>query len=372
MLIKRLFSILCMFFIASAVGGCDYKDVDKVMLVAGCSVDGSPDELTVVTETVSGDGGSDIRFDSYKTESTAQDFTNIIINIDKLFGKYLSWSHMQTLVVGNDYAKKGITSLLNEMRCNNELRLNVCLLISKDCDAKDVIMAKSFGNDIHSFALLTDIKGNSRYKTYPNTSLYKVLRTLNKDGIDLLIPAITVEEAPEQSEAVLDGCAVLREAELVGYISEEETVIALLLLGDGNNSVIKIHEDTLDAELLVKKDKAKIIPHLEGNELHFDVSLRLSGEIVNKGNQESLLDDRNTEEIREEFLSRISDEINELLKKFHTVYNADILGFGYELKNEYPQYWDSVSDKWRTNTLPNINVNLDIDLSIVGSGITFD
>ena len=369
---KKIFPVLCAILIATATSACDYKDVDKVMLVAGCSVDGKPNNLSIVTETVSGKGGNDIKFDSYKTEIKAQDFTNLMINIDKLFGKYLSWSHMHTIVVGQDYAKNGIEELLNEMRCNNELRLNVCLLVSRDCPAKDIIMTKSYGDDIHSFALITDIKGNSRYKTYPNTSLYKVLRTLNKDGIDLLIPAITISDSSEEKEAVMDGCAVFSDAHLVNYISENETVIALLLLGDGNDSVVKVHTDKVNAEIQIRKDKAKIVTHLENNIPVFDISLDLAGEIVSKGNKESLLNETYETDMQDEILSYISDEVDKLVKNFNVNCKADILGLGYNLKNKYPEYWETVSDGWRTDVLPNVKINSNITLSIVGSGITFD
>lgn len=354
------------------LSACDYTEIDKVRLVAGSAIDKDADGTKMTSEILRAEGGQDSKITSHIASGKGDTIIEMIADIDAQLGKYLSWSHSQVMIFDEELAKEGIGELISQLRKNDEIRLNIYLLVSHGVKAAEIFDTEVYGETVHSFAMKTDFMGNSRYKIFPDSELYRIIKNMDREGQDIIIPAVTVKEKGDMKTIYMPGTAVFSKDKLTGYLSKEETIMAMIARGTAKGTLVEVKDDEGNTltEMGVVSNSLKVNMDNSGGKLTFYIDVSVDGKVENDVGSTSLLDGEYIKKLLQEGTEYIQNGVYSVLNKTVHEFNSDILGLGYRFKNQNLNYWDKISDYW-IDMLKGADIKVNVDFKIRGSKVAF-
>jgi len=114
--------------------------------------------------------------------------------------------------------------------------------------------------------------------------------------------------------------------------------------------------------------KSKIRPHVDGNNISFEVNISSEGRIAEnwvvsgKVSENEFL--KRAEKVSKKEVERL---VKNVLDKTQKEYQADVLGFGDRLRIEYPKVWENVKKDW-DQTFSKIPIKYNVKLTIIDYG----
>lgn len=115
----------------------------------------------------------------------------------------------------------------------------------------------------------------------------------------------------------------------------------------------------------ITRSKAKINPNITGDQLSFDISIKIQGEY--DGQIEFLSDQQADkayiEKCEKEFAKVVRDQCNRTIRKMQKEYKADVFEFNKILRIQKPAYWEEIKEEW-DEIYPDVKVNLDVQVKL--------
>ena len=111
--------------ICTVLCGCEYKELEQVTIVGGTALEGEQGNITMYTELLYTQKGSDLSLRSDVIESSGATLLEAMKNAEIAAGSRLYWSHTQIMIIGEKLAKSGISELLSQVRANGNLRVDI-------------------------------------------------------------------------------------------------------------------------------------------------------------------------------------------------------------------------------------------------------
>lgn len=147
----------------------------------------------------------------------------------------LYWSHARMLLLDEQLLRAGIGDAVRELTLSREVRPSVRLCAVRDTDAAAVLAdGASLSGDPVGFALGDSAEQAVRRSQAPDMPLYRVLDRVCTEGIDAVLPAVTVRDG----QAALCGTALLHDGVLCGWLDEEQTTVLCLLMQSGDTAAV--------------------------------------------------------------------------------------------------------------------------------------
>lgn len=275
--------------------------------------------------------------------------------------------HLKVIVIGEDLASKhSLEQLLDQFLRDNEIRPSCLVLISKGQASKTLESKDTM--EIPSFRLL-GISANE-YKTtriLPPISLAKIEGTMNSGNSFLLQNVISANgEVKFAGAAIIEG----KTKKLLGFFNEDELDGMTWLTGKGKGGIVKILDQETGQPFMyeVTSMNSKIIPHVNGNNITFDVNIESTGRISEnwvvskKLSKQAFL--KFAEKATEEEVNRLVDLT---LNKMQNEYKVDVAGFGNQLRIKHPKLWEKHKKDW-DKTYSKIPINYNVNISITDFG----
>ncbi|WHX97984.1 Ger(x)C family spore germination protein [Neobacillus sp. DY30] len=270
--------------------------------------------------------------------------------------------HLKVIVISEDLVRKyRLEQLVDEHLRDNEIRPSCLVFISKGL-ANEALESKEPGK-IPAFRLI-GISDNE-YRTtriLPPMSLAKLGGKMDSGSSFLLQNVI-----PTNGEVNFSGAAVIsgKTKKLLGFLNEEELEGITWITGKGKGGLVK----TFDAKnqpiiYEVKTMKSKIIPHVNGNNISFDVKIESEGrlsenwKVSGESSENKFL--KRAEEAAEEEVKRLVSNVGEKIQKD---YQVDVAGFGTRLRIEHPKVWEKVKKDW-DQTFSEVPIEYNVKLTI--------
>jgi len=230
--------------------GCwNYVEIDQQINVSGLGVDvgreGKKYHLSAEVVAVGKKEKGEITVSVIETDSDT--VFEGIRNLMTLTSKKLYFGHCKTLIIGQKTAKKGIADILDMTIRNHELRKEMDIAISKDCDARDILMTEGISTPIMSYKIYDLLKTIEKSVGVSMiTKAYMVFNSLQSEGVSTVIPALEISRVEDQKVLKLSGGAVFCEDRLSGFIDElqvkdlsflnDEIIDGLLTVESADNS----------------------------------------------------------------------------------------------------------------------------------------
>lgn len=296
-------------------------------------------------------------------ESVHSILREMILRMDKaLFGQ-----HLKVMVIGEDLARTvDLQHFLDFFLREMEIRPSCLVLISQG--RAGATLESKGAHGIPSFRLL-GIE-NNEYRTtriIPPMSLAK-LQSKMQAGTSFLLQYVMMMG----DEIKFNGAAVIRgnTKKLRGVLQETDIDGLMWITGKGKGGLVKSYDKETGEIIMyeVKSMKSKIIPHVQGNNISFEVNIESEGRLSEKWVVSGQPSDN-------KFLKRAEkaakQEVELLVKnvtaKMQEQYQADVAGFGNRLRIKYPRVWEKIKKDW-DQTFSKVPVKFNVNLVIADYG----
>lgn len=355
--------------------GCwNYREIDKLSVVAGIAIDkGENNSYLLTVEVVDlKSEGKNVKTTSKRIQTEGETIFDSIRNMIKISGKKLYFSHVKIVIISKEIAMEGITNVLDFLVRDSESRLTLQVLISKGNKAAELLSQQSITSEIRSFEMDYMLKSQVSISKSPKVSVKELINSLAGEGISATLPAvgITVNEGEATSE--LSGTAILKKDKLVGFLDGDETMDYLFIINKVKGGIIVdkkppgVKEANISFEIF--NSRTKVNPEYQDGKLSMNISVESDVSIGELGTTKDFIDDKELKKLKKDIENKMENKIKALIEKVQNEYDADIFGFGLKVKQNMPDVWRRIKDDWEQEFL-DININVSVKLNIRNTGL---
>ncbi|MGD6830846.1 Ger(x)C family spore germination protein [Sutcliffiella halmapala] len=366
---KCLLILLC---IVSILTGCwDQELLVNKKLINGFSLDLTEDDEILVTAralSIQSKGGGQYEVNDELVESIRPSVAGLGIEIDNKLPGTLDINKTHIIILGEDFAKKGIHPILEAM-----YRLKGSYITAK------IVIGKGKGSDILStepekspiaFDILQTLKSAVNTNVVPDETIISSWSKVVDSGKDTVLPYLKRDE-PNRIE--VDGVALFHGDKFTGSkLSKEQSKILLLLMNElkkiSNFAIVLNQENKVrsigftvkglkrNLELKVDKKSRQIRCRID---LNLDIQINTyPQEFDKKVDIEKLQKD-----LSEELTKKTKKVTNTLLEA-----NCDALGIGRRIASFHPDLWKKIN--WEEE-YKNVQFEPNVKVNIINTGPIF-
>lgn len=273
-----------------------------------------------------------------------------ITNLTTLIGKKPYYSHNRVVIVGEEMAKEGLSTVFDFLYRNAEMRPYVLVAIARG-EAGEILGTK-FGEALNPAEEIQNVITVGAYYSYvPEIEIIDIaISTLEKTS-DSYLPIVEVVKEGKEEFVKASGTAVFSKMKLVGELNEEETK-GMLWVNDkiqyGSLVCETSTQNMVSSEIIDANTDVDVF--VENGKIKYTVKANCALNIDQvDGKESNNLSHQQMEEIEQTYSKIIENQINSALKKSLGEYKSDIFRLGKRLWQKYPEVYREVSDNWREN-----------------------
>lgn len=300
-------------------------------------------------------------------------YSDIIRTFQTYINRSLTGSHINHILLGEDFVKQDISEGIDFNARDYEVRLNSRIYITKNSSSKDFltnVLNDSYDIDQKLAIMEKNVESKSVSDEFTMTDLLRILVS-TKSGLIPTLEIISIEDnnesldtsktnnneefsfgriiKSENSETIFDysGYAVIKDNKLLDYLNESESITANLLLNKAKGTNINIKEDDekyISFGLLDYITKSSFDFESNTNELKkikVNIEIRTNfDEIMSKENVFTIKKISELEEKQEHFIER---QIYLLFNKVKEK-KCDFLNIAREIKIKNPYKYKKIEN----------------------------
>lgn len=373
--VRLLLNIIMIAILSVLLSGCwNYRDVNELNIVAGIAVDKSEDgnKYLLTAEIVDVQSqGKEAKISSKIIQTEGETLFDAMRNMIRISGKRLYLSHMKVIIISQDVAREGVTQIVDWITRDNEPRLEINFVVSKENTAEELLGYQSVGEDLHSMNMYDMLKSQKSLSKAPFIEGYKFVQALYSEGECAILPAAGSVLNKGQKTLEISGTAIFKKDKLVGFLDGDDTKYFLLVknmvqscvlpeMGKGENV-----EHSISLEVF--ENKAKIKPKNSDGKISIDVNVKTIVGIDEHSNKGNSIDKKGRGVLKRLVEKSIETNIKRVIQEVQDEYDADIFGFGKETKIKMPSLWKNISPDW-DDLFKNMDVSVNAEVDIRGSG----
>jgi len=362
--------IICTCFLT----GCwNYREIEQLAIVSGVAIDKNGEDKVLVTiETVSVQ--QDQKQSTLKPvyiQSVGITFFGAIRSMIAVEGKRLYWSHAKVAIISEEIAKEGISSVLDFISRDAEVREDMWVLLSREKSAREIFNSKPEFESILSFQIDNTMRAQESVSRYPAVELYEFLDNIGSKEASTTIPTIKLIENRGKTEVYITGAAIIKKNKLLGYLGETDTRSMLWVQNKLKGGIYPIKDaaDTqINVALEIFKNKTRIKPELRDGVPIIKINILTDVNIGEIMGYEDFISEKGRSLLEKDAEAQIKKDIEDLIEKAQKEYKTDFLGFGESIKRSMPNVWRSIEKEWN-EIFMDIETSVEVDISIKGSAI---
>lgn len=370
---KLLFIYITILNLILLTGCWNYTEMDQQLNVSGIAIDKGQNgkKFHVSVEVITTGKNKDMKDTAEVIEADGNTIFNAVRDMITVASKRLYFGHCKTLVIGEEFAKDGISDALDFIYRDAEARISMNVVITKDCTARDILKTSGVDNDIIAYEIDDLIKtceksGSKSFKI----QVYNVMNILETQGKDLIIPAFHIGKVEDYETFSSTNCGVFKKDKLVGYISQDERKLYTIVNNKLNSGIINLKLPGSDDYIAfeIYKSKTKYKPREVNGKLTMDVFVTTDvfiGEMDTQNNYGKKAERNVISRLLED---QMKTDIENLFKKCQNEFDSDIFGFGRHIHNNEPKLWKKYKDNW-DEEFRNLDINVDYKIVIRGTGV---
>lgn len=393
---KRVFIFLCIILSVFLTGCINARELDQlgISLVMGLDIENGKILLTAeivdpsyTTESVSAVQGSSVKY----VQGTGNTIFEALRDITLKFDRRIYRAHNKVLIFGEEIAKRGLVTHMDELFRNREQRESSYVLIAKGAKAYEVMGVSNSLESIPADYIL-DMIENVKYnpkaininiidflKHYYHTGHHPIAGVIEK------IKRNDITEGQESTgtpgyELTIIGSAVFREDKLIGYLDGNETKSLNFIMNNIKGSIITfpihlpsqgaqsdLHNQNLSSVIVIKS-KTKNDVEIKGDRLVLKTKINLKTSLGELGGEIDISKDGNLAKIEEACSATVKENIKAAVKKVQNEYGIDIFGFGLIFHRKYPKQWEEIKDNW-DEVFSDADFEIEVETHIIRTGL---
>ena len=397
---RRALLVALSVFTAVYLAGCwDRREIEEIGFVAGVAIDFDPetDDILLTVQIAkpfaigrgAPGGGSVSERPFWTVAAQGKTVLDAVAQLTQKSPRPTVWAHNEMVVFGEAFARNGIGDALDFLTRHRESRLRVQPLVVRGFTAAyAAFTTESELNPIPSDALQNTLKAAfTRLSTTTMISVNEVLQILHTDGIEMLLPAFTLEPvSPEEGTfegelkresiaytARFVGSAVFRQDQLVGFLDPREARGRQWIVGSADRAVVVVphpHAPGQEVSLQVTSSSRKITFHDGEGGPSFRVAVDVTANLGDSDSPIDPLDPQVWTQLQDRLADAIESEMRSALRKAQLEYNSDVFGFGEYLYRRRPDVWARLGPDW-DRIFRTVAVETSVNTELAGPGLVF-
>lgn len=356
-----------------ATGCWNYREVDKLSIVAGAAIDkGTNGGYKVTVEIVQISGGKETKTKSKFISMEGKTLFDAVRNGIAITGKKLYWPHTKVLIVSKEIASEGLIKVIDWYNRDSETREDVHILISTAESAQEIFSGQGETGEIKSFVLDEVLSNQESLSKTPIVDIMQFDTDLKAKGKSPIASVVNLKQVDGKMVPQVMGTAIFKKDKLVGFLSGEETKDLLFIKDKLKRGLliekVQVNDVSTPVSLEIFKSKTDVTPVVNGQDIQINLNINATVAIDEIQSTENILDDKGIMKLEKSTEKVLAERIEALIKKIQSDYALDIFGFGAVLREDKPKVWKSVSGNWE-EIFQNLNVNVITKVQIKNSAI---
>lgn len=386
--------IITSLFLVSCTGS---RELNRLFIVTSTGIDLEDEKVLITCEVLNPKSSkaspSDSNLeDTILIQGMGDTVYEAIRNATLHSDRKLFFSHNNILIIGEEFARTGISDFMDLFLRDNEPRENVYILVAKDSKAYNIMgnkanLGQSLGeylsNTLDNFKYtgksirITIAEYYRYYYDVANEPVIGVVKNIEERKIGTELN----KEKDKRYVLDLSGGSVLKKGSLIGYFSEEEILGYNFIVNriEGGLIVFQVPEELTKGNILIGKkgqfttveilrSKTKNDIEIVGDKIHLTINVKLK---VSLAEEEEAVDSGNPEilkEIEKACSEQIKDIISITMDKGQKEFKQDNFSIGVLVHHKYPEIWKKISKDWH-NIFSEISYDVNVETNIIKTGI---
>lgn len=370
--------------VSVALTGCwDRTEINDVAFVIGSCVDKEGDQVRSTLQIAlpgslggsgsEGGGGGTAGNKKYYLESKKGiTLRNSNLEIQAGNSRRLSFAHRRTLLVGEEFAKGGISEMLDLFARIPQNRLSSLVAITEGPAYK--IMDAAAPMEQFPSEMIRELM-NEFTKT--PVTLKVLANDLLTTGVDVVLPYISLQQAVpdnigdqnEKKNIQITGLALFKDDRLVGVMKGPEIKMINLAMNQSTTYDVAVPSPSGKGYITITfiENLVTLRPVIHGDNITMHIDILAKGGVIENNSNYILGDEKHMNRLEQEASKEIIAQIKTGLHKLQDQYHTDILGFGRTIHQKNPKAWDRFKDRW-DELYPNVKVVVNTNLHIENIG----
>ena len=368
--IKLLMLLLPIFLFT----GCfNYRELNEIAIASAIGLDKTSDGYIVTIQVMNtkkasetGTSNDQLKFITFTTSGvTLQDAIRKSI-LDS--SRRIYPNHVQTLIIGEDLAKSGISDVLDMFFRGVEFRKQTSVLIAKDSTAKDVLNIVTPLESLNSKNIKDGLSVDSKYLGIgDNVSFEDLVGTFIDSNKEIILPSVSIvgkknegekieniETADPSVRLIESSLAVFKDDHLIGFLDNKQSIDLNFVRNKINNTILTYEcgdNKYLSSEIMSNKTSVEFL------ESPLKAQIKING-ILNINEITCDID------LEEELKNDVYNTIKYIIEE----YNSDVFGFRDFLYKNKTKYYKEIKDDWYDSIFPNMDIDVDVNFNLTGKG----
>lgn len=351
--------------------GCwNYREIDKLAIVAGVAVDrGTAGRYRLTVEIAETTGGRESKISSKIIAMEGKTMFDAARNGISLVGQKLYWSHSKVILLSREIAGEGLTHILDWYTRDSETREDVYIMVSAGATAEEIFTGTPAVGHINSIELSDMVKSQESLSKAPIIDILQYNIETKTKGLSAVVPAVRLKKADDKTVPEIFGTAIIKNDKLEGFLNGEESMYLLFARNEVKGGVLvemPADGDATPVSLEIFKSKTKTKPVVNGKDIEINLSVDTTVAIDEIESSRNYIDEDGRKKLEQTAETALKQKIEALIKKVQTEFDADIFKFGLELRNNNKNAWDNVSQNWE-EIFKDLKVNVKTKVHIKNS-----
>ncbi|WP_282173185.1 Ger(x)C family spore germination protein [Cytobacillus firmus] len=371
------------------LSGCwDQRELGEITVVTGMAVDkGEDGKYTLTVEGINATELNNRTASGYAPSivysAEGNSLAELTYRVNEGISRHLIYSHMRTLIIGEELAKEGIIDFIDFLERNREIRDDFNILIARGAKGSDVLKVT------YQFQKSTSLKLHTQLDTMmkdwggdPGVRMNDVITAWTAPGRQPVMAAVRIKGDPEAGASaenmmkvtpdalvVLDSLAIFKGDKLEGFLTLEDSRNYLWIQNKINKTSITVKcNESQYMGLRVYDTKTKVKGKLESGKAKIDIKIRAEAYIDGTHCNDQFDKAKTYEENGEIAQKQINDMVGKTIEKVQQEYGTDIFGFGEVVLRQDYQEFKKVLKNW-DEKFADADIDVDTTLIVRRTGI---
>ena len=272
---------------------------------------------------------------------------------------YASFGHMEQCVLSARVAQRSMSSLLDFLERDPEMRLDAHLYVTEQEPAAELLKAVSDENRSATERLEAIGRELSVQSFGWPVTVREFMIDMEENGCGLM-PLLTLTEEEQEKAIQCGSMGWFQEGDYKGALTQGQSRAAAMLEGKLGSSAVEVRlSDGGLAGLRLTEVKCKWKPIWSGQRLAgVDVSVDVKADLAELQGDTNLYSERTRKELLERMETQLKREIQELLELSQKE-GADFLHIEREVRLQCPAQYRRLEEHW-AEWFPALNLNVEV------------
>jgi len=342
--VKLLLASVCLLLLT----GCwSYRELNESVIVAGAAVDLNGDgSIRLTTELVDFSDSQQDSGSAKRIVTHGETLADAVDSIITATGRTPYWQHAVTLVVSEEYAKRGLYPLLDYIAKTKNMRLTMNVVVARMDSADQALGMDAQGSPMRSFAIRGILRETDNRDNTLRNDAYTLIHLLGEPWVSPVVSTVIAGEGAEGPMLDVKGFAVLDKDRLIGYLDETTSQDFMLACNSLQGATYNLDQQGVSVNVFLSNWNNHITPEIQGDRVTLHMEIEAEYELRLTGTDLDFSEPEKQKQLEAALAQAVDARLQQVVTLFQTEYGVDAMGFATLVRRQEPDFFRSVSDRW--------------------------